>query len=77
MPYRLARLRISAFMKNVFMLWADNHLAWGDYLYGQVDTVESINLAEQHLRPGLRRRSAPRPADRPAAGNGPAQTYAS
>ena len=74
MPYRLARLRISAFMKNVFMLWADNHLAWGDYLYGQVNTVESINLAEQHyilVSDAL----GPRPQTVPQPGTVPPQTY--
>jgi peptidoglycan hydrolase-like protein with peptidoglycan-binding domain len=74
MPYQLARLRNSAFMKSVFMLWASNHLAWGDYLYGQIDTVESINLAEQHyvlVSDAL----GPRPATVPPPGTVPAQTY--
>jgi hypothetical protein len=46
-PFRIARLRISAFQKYVFMAYLDNRLAWADYLYGQVDSIESINQATQ------------------------------
>jgi hypothetical protein len=46
-PFRIARLRIGAFMKYVFMAYLDNLIAWGDQLFGQVDTVESINQATQ------------------------------
>jgi hypothetical protein len=45
-PYAVARLRISAFMKNVVLRYLDNLIAWGDYLYRQ-DTIESINEATQ------------------------------
>ncbi len=46
-PFPIARLRISAFQKYVFMAYLDNLIAWGDYLYGQVDTMESVNQATQ------------------------------
>jgi Tc toxin complex TcA C-terminal TcB-binding domain len=46
-PFPLARLRNSAFQKYVFMAYLDNLIAWGDYLYGNVDTVESVNQATQ------------------------------
>ncbi len=46
-PFRIARLRISAFQKYVFMAYLDNMLARADYLYGQVDSIESINQATQ------------------------------
>ena len=46
-PFRIARLRVSAFMKYVFMAYLDNLIAWGDQLFGQVDTIESINHATQ------------------------------
>jgi hypothetical protein len=46
-PFPIARLRISAFGKSVFMAYLDNLIAWGDYLYGQIDTMESVNQATQ------------------------------
>jgi len=46
-PFRVARSRIGAFQKNVFMAYLDNLIAWGDQLFGQVDTIESINQATQ------------------------------
>jgi Tc toxin complex TcA C-terminal TcB-binding domain len=46
-PFLIARLRLGAFMKNVFMAYLDNLIAWGDQLFGQVDTIESINQATQ------------------------------
>jgi hypothetical protein len=46
-PYRIARMRLAAFQKNVFMRYLDNLIAWGDQLFGQVDTIESINQATQ------------------------------
>lgn len=45
-PYAVARLRYSAFMKNVVMRYIDNLVAWADQLYRQ-DTIESINEATQ------------------------------
>lgn len=43
-PHRIARLRHSAYMKNVVMCYIDNLISWGDYLFSQ-DTLESINEA--------------------------------
>src|SRR6266568_1411429 len=45
-PYRIARLRISAYQKYVVMKYIDNLVAWGDQLFSQ-DTMESINEATQ------------------------------
>jgi hypothetical protein len=46
-PFVIARSRVGAFQKYVFMAYLDNLIAWGDQLYGQVDTIESINQATQ------------------------------
>jgi hypothetical protein len=46
-PFVIARSRIGAFQKYVFMAYLDNLIAWGDQLYGQVDSIESINNATQ------------------------------
>jgi hypothetical protein len=46
-PFVIARSRIGAFQKYVFMAYIGNLLAWADQLYGQVDTIESINQATQ------------------------------
>ena len=46
-PFVIARGRRTAFKKYVFMAYLDNLIAWGDQLYGQVDTIESINQATQ------------------------------
>jgi hypothetical protein len=46
-PFVIARSRIGAFQKYVFMAYLDNLIAWADQLYGQVDTMESINQATQ------------------------------
>jgi hypothetical protein len=43
-PHALARLRLSAYMKNVVMEYIDNLIAWGDQLFRR-DTIESINEA--------------------------------
>jgi hypothetical protein len=43
-PYLIARMRISAFQKNVVMKYIDNLIAWGDQLFSR-DTIESINEA--------------------------------
>jgi hypothetical protein len=46
-PFVIARSRIGAFQKYVFMAYLDNLIAWADLLYGQVDSIESINQAAQ------------------------------
>jgi hypothetical protein len=46
LPHRLARLRLGAYQKYVFMKYLDNLIMWGDQLFQQ-DTIESINEAEQ------------------------------
>ena len=46
-PFVIARSRYTAFMKNVFICYIRNQIGWADQLYGQVDTIESINLATQ------------------------------
>jgi hypothetical protein len=43
-PHVIARMRISAYMKNVVMKYLDNLIAWGDNLFKR-DTIESINEA--------------------------------
>jgi receptor-binding and translocation channel-forming TcA subunit of Tc toxin/ABC toxin-like protein/neuraminidase-like protein len=43
-PHVIARMRISAYMKNVVMKYVDNLIAWGDQLFGR-DTIEAINEA--------------------------------
>lgn len=43
-PHLIARMRISAYMKNVVMKYIDNLVAWGDQLFRR-DTIESINEA--------------------------------
>lgn len=45
-PHIIARVRILAYMKNVFMKYLDNLIAWGDQLFRR-DTIESINEATQ------------------------------
>jgi hypothetical protein len=43
-PHHIARMRITAYQKNVVMKYIDNLLSWGDQLFSQ-DTMESINEA--------------------------------
>src|SRR5262249_27669713 len=43
-PHVIARMRISAYMKNVVMKYLDNLIAWGDALFKR-DTSEAINEA--------------------------------
>ena len=43
-PHAIARLRLGAYKKNIFMKYIDNLLDWGDQLFNQ-DTMESINEA--------------------------------
>jgi peptidoglycan hydrolase-like protein with peptidoglycan-binding domain len=45
-PHLIARMRPGAYMKNVFMKYLDNLIAWGDQLFAQ-NTIESINEATQ------------------------------
>ena len=45
-PHLIARMRISAYMKNVVMKYIDNLIEWGDQLFRR-DTIESINEATQ------------------------------
>ena len=43
-PHAIARLRLSAYQKNIVMKYIDNLLDWGDYLFTQ-DTMVSVNEA--------------------------------
>ncbi len=45
-PHGIARLRLSAYKKNVFMKYLDNILEWADQLFS-LDTREAINEATQ------------------------------
>jgi hypothetical protein len=73
-PFRLARLRTSAFQKNVFMKYLDDRIAWADELFRQ-NTIESINQAQQLyvLAADL---LGPRPQTLPNRGKPPAVSYA-
>lgn len=43
-PYAIGRMRMLSFMKKTVMLYIDNLIAWGDYLFAR-DTMESVNEA--------------------------------
>lgn len=43
-PHAIARLRLSAYQKNIVMKYIDNLLDWGDQLFTR-DTMESVNEA--------------------------------
>jgi len=43
-PHAVARLRISAYMRNTVLKYIDNLIQWGDQLFKR-DTIESINEA--------------------------------
>ncbi|MCW3071977.1 MAG: hypothetical protein JWO44_1867 [Bacteroidetes bacterium] len=43
-PHVIARMRISAYMKNIVMKYIDNLIEWGDNLFRR-DTIEAINEA--------------------------------
>ena len=45
-PHTVARLRSTAYQKNVVMKYIDNLIAWGDQLFRR-ETLESINEATQ------------------------------
>jgi hypothetical protein len=74
-PFRIARQRLIAYQKNVFMKYLDNLIAWGDQLFGR-DTMESVNEAEQLyiLAADL---LGPRPQRVPPRGKAMPETYAS
>ena len=46
-PYAIARHRLEAYKKNIFMKYVRTHIAHGDALF-QTDLKEAINEAEQH-----------------------------
>ena len=73
-PFRIARLRVTAFQRWVFMKYLDNLIAWGDHLFAQ-NTRESINQATQLyvLAADL---LGPRPELVPVRTAMPVQTYA-
>ena len=73
-PYRIARLRPGAFMKNAFMTYLDVLIAWGDQLFAQ-DTIETINQAMQ-LYVMAADLLGPRPERIPRRGTVAAATYA-
>ena len=74
-PHRIARLRLIAYQKNVFMKYLNNLIAWGDQLFQQ-DTIESINEAEQ-LYVLAANLLGPRPQRLPSRGKVTSETYAS
>jgi len=74
-PHRIARLRLIAYQKNVFMKYLDTLIAWGDQLFQQ-DTIESINEAEQ-LYVLAANLLGPRPQRLPSRGKIVPETYAS
>jgi len=45
-PHLIARLRTTAYQRNVVMKYLDNLIAWGDQLFHR-DTLESLNEATQ------------------------------
>jgi hypothetical protein len=73
-PHRIARLRPSAYMKNVVMGYVDNLISWGDYLFSQ-DTLESINEAT-HLYVIAASLLGPRPQKIPAKSEETRKTFA-
>ncbi len=72
-PHLIARSRLSAYQKNIFMKHLDNLIAWGDHLYRQ-GTIEAINEATQYyvLAADL---LGPRPQRLPARGKVAPETY--
>lgn len=67
-PYAIARLRLSAFQKNIVMRYCDNLLDWADSLFQQF-TRESVD--EAHILYDLVRQIlGPRPADAGDCGEG-------
>ncbi|WP_162848333.1 neuraminidase-like domain-containing protein [Paenibacillus nanensis] len=72
-PHRIARMRISAYQKNVVMKYIDNLLSWGDQLFAQ-DTMESINEATQ-LYILAHHILGPRPESMPPITTTPSKSY--
>jgi Tc toxin complex TcA C-terminal TcB-binding domain/ABC toxin N-terminal region/Neuraminidase-like domain/Salmonella virulence plasmid 28.1kDa A protein len=73
-PFVIARQRVTAFMRNVVMLYLDNLIAWGDQLLRR-DTIESINEATQ-LYVLAARILGKRPESVPPRARPKAQTFA-
>jgi hypothetical protein len=73
-PHAIARLRLSAYQKYVFMAYLDNLIAWGDSLFRQ-DTIEAINQATQ-LYVMASDLLGPRPQQIPSRGTIAPVTYA-
>ncbi len=73
-PHLIARMRITAYQKNVVMKYIDNLIAWGDQLFSR-DTIESINEATQ-LYVLAANMLGSRPERISSGGNVPTETYA-
>ena len=72
-PHLIARMRITAYQKNVVIKYIENLIAWGDQLFSQ-DTLESINEATLlYVLAG--NILGPRPKVYPASGTVTAKTY--
>jgi hypothetical protein len=72
-PHLIARMRITAYQKNVVMKYIENLIAWGDQLFSR-DTLESINEATLlYVLAG--NILGPRPKVYPASASGQAKTY--
>lgn len=67
-PYAIARLRLSAFQKNIVMRYVDNLIDWGDSLFRQFqrETVDEAHVLYDLARQIL----GPRPADVGDCGEG-------
>jgi len=72
-PFRVARIRLAAFEKNVVMRYLDNLIAWGDYLFNQNtrETIEEATLLYMLAHQIL----GPRPPDIPESVTIQDQTY--
>ena len=67
-PYAIARLRLSAFQKNIVMRYVDNLLDWADSLFRQ---FQRETVDEAHILYDLARQiMGPRPADAGDCGEG-------
>ena len=66
-PHLIARQRIAAYQKFVFMKYLDNLISWGDTLFRQ-DSFESDQPGDAALHPGQRHPRADAAADRVARG---------
>jgi Tc toxin complex TcA C-terminal TcB-binding domain/Neuraminidase-like domain/Salmonella virulence plasmid 28.1kDa A protein len=72
-PHAIAKLRTSAYQKQVVMRYLDNLIAWGDELFTE-NTIESINQATQMYILALDV-LGPRPEHVPPRGEPIPQTY--